>query len=109
MLVATGGVRATVTAAVPVSAPEVAVTVWGPPAVEPAVKSPELLMEPPPETDQAMDGWGESGCPYWSLTTAENDWVALVMTLAEAGETTTVVATGGGAVSVTVTLNPSVL
>jgi hypothetical protein len=46
------GVLVTVTLAVPLMPPDVAVTVNGPPAVE-AVKSPDPLIEPPPDTDQA--------------------------------------------------------
>ena len=53
----------TVTLAVPLTLPLVAVTVKGPPAVEPAVNRPEALIVPPPLTDQVKVGWGLSGLP----------------------------------------------
>jgi hypothetical protein len=53
----------TVTLAVPLTPPLAAVTVKGPPAVEPAVNSPEALMVPPPLTDQLNVGWGLIGLP----------------------------------------------
>ena len=58
-----GGGLVTVTLAVPLTLPLAAVTVKGPPAVEPAVNSPEALMVPPPLTDQLNVGWGLIGLP----------------------------------------------
>ena len=49
----------TVTCAVPDFPPEAAVTVKGPPAVAPAVKSPELFILPPPETVHVKVGCGD--------------------------------------------------
>ena len=51
-----GGGAVTVTLAVPLTFPLDAVTVKGPPAVEPAVNKPDALMVPPPLTDQAKVG-----------------------------------------------------
>ena len=53
----------TVTLAVPETLPLVAVTVNGPPAVEPAVNKPSVLIVPPPFTDQVNTGCGLSGWP----------------------------------------------
>ena len=58
-----GGALVTVTLAVPFTLPLDAVTVNGPPAVEPAVNSPEALMVPPPDTDQVNAGCGLIGFP----------------------------------------------
>jgi hypothetical protein len=56
----------TETRAVPEMLPLAAVTVKGPPTVL-AVNSPdELLIEPPPLTDQVNDGWGLIGLLFWS-------------------------------------------
>ena len=55
----------TETLAVPVRPPLAAVTVNGPPAVEPALNRPDEPIVPPPLTDQANDGCG-SGWLYWS-------------------------------------------
>jgi len=53
----------TVTLAIPLTPPLVAVTVNGPPAVLPAVKSPLLLIIPPPLAVQAKLGWGDMAFP----------------------------------------------
>ena len=53
----------TVTLAVPFRVPLVAVTVKGPPAVEPAMNKPDELMVPPPLTDQVNAGCGLIGLP----------------------------------------------
>jgi hypothetical protein len=53
----------TVTLAVPLTPPLAAVTVNGPPAVLPAVKSPLLLIVPPPLTVQLKLGCGTRGLP----------------------------------------------
>src|SRR6185436_8210119 len=81
----------TVTWAVPLTAPLVAVTVWGPPAVPPAVKRPAVSMVPPPETIQVKLGWLVSAVVNWSCAVAVNCWVAFVATLALAGATTMLV------------------
>ena len=57
-----GGTLVTVTLAVPLTVPLAAVTVNGPPAVEPAVNKPDELMPPPPLTDQVNVGCGLKGC-----------------------------------------------
>ena len=86
----------------PCTLPLVAVTVKGPPALEPAVKSPDDgPIEPPPLTDQVNEGCELSGWPNWSLPVAMNCCVAPVWTVAEAGDTVIDVSTGG---AVTVTL-----
>ena len=56
----------TVTLAVPFTPPLDAVTVNGPPLLDPAVNTPAWLMPPPPLTDQENAGWGLIGLPYWS-------------------------------------------
>jgi hypothetical protein len=53
----------TATLAVPLTPPLAAVTVYGPPAVLPAVKSPLLLIVPPPLTVQVKLGWGDMALP----------------------------------------------
>jgi hypothetical protein len=63
VMVVSTGAAVTVTLAVPVTLPLVAVTVKGPPAVEPAVNKPEALMLPPPLTDQVNVGCGFIGWP----------------------------------------------
>ena len=62
IVVKTGG-AVTVTLAVPLTLPLVAVTVKGPPAVAPAVNKPEVLIVPPPLTDQVKVGCGLIGLP----------------------------------------------
>jgi len=93
-----GGMLVTVTLAVPLTLPLDAVTVNGPPAVDPAVNRPEALMLPPPVTDQVNVGCGLSGWPNWSLPVAVNCWVLPVWTEALAGETVIDVRTGGALV-----------
>ena len=53
----------TVTLAVPFTLPLAAVTVKGPPAVEPAVNKPDALMLPP-LTDHVNEGCGLKGLLY---------------------------------------------
>ena len=53
----------TVTLAVPLTLPLAALTVYGPPAALPAVKSPLLLIVPPPLTVQLKLGCGTMGLP----------------------------------------------
>ena len=53
----------TVTLAVPLTLPLVAVTVKGPPAVAPAVNKPEALIVPPLLTDQVKVGCGLTRLP----------------------------------------------
>ena len=84
----------TVTLAVPFTLPLVAVTVNGPPALEPAVNRPEGLIEPPPLTDHVKEGCGLIGWPNWSLAVALNCCVAAVWTVAEVGDTVIDVSTG---------------
>ena len=62
IVVKTGG-AVTVTLAVPVTLPLVAVTVKGPPAVEPAVNKPAASIVPPPFADHPNAGCGLSGWP----------------------------------------------
>jgi len=88
------GVAVTVTLAVPLTLPLVAVTVNGPPAVEPAVNRPAVLIVPRPLTDQVNVGCGLIGLPNWSRPVALNCAVLSVCTKAEAGETVIVVRTG---------------
>jgi len=59
--VKSGGGAVTVTLALPLTLPLAAVTVKGPPAVEPAVNRPVELMVPPPLTDQVNVGCGLIG------------------------------------------------
>ncbi len=94
MEVSTGGL-VTVTLAVPLTLPLAAVTVKGPPAVEPAVNSPLELIVPPPLTDQVKVGCGFSGLPVWSLAVAVNCCVPPVTTEAEDGETVMLLRTDG--------------
>ena len=54
---------ATVAAAVPLTPPLVAVTVYGPPAVAPPENSPLELLIAPPETVQAKLGCELDGLP----------------------------------------------
>jgi hypothetical protein len=82
----------TVTAALPWTAPAVAVTVYGPPAVAPAVKSPEAPTVPPPVVAQAKVGCGRIAAPNWSRALAASCRLASTATLALAGETATLVA-----------------
>ena len=63
VMVVRTGVAVTVTLAVPFTLPLDAVTVKGPPVVEPAVNKPDELMEPPPLTDQVNVGCGLIGLP----------------------------------------------
>ena len=58
-----GGRLVTVTLAVPFTLPLAAVTVKGPPAVEPAVNKPDALIVPPPLTNQVNVGCGLNGLP----------------------------------------------
>ncbi len=84
-LVICGATIATVTEAVPKMEPDWALTVKGPPAVPPAVKSPELLMVPPPVTDQLnprVIGWLN-----WFIAKALNCWVRPVGTVTDDGVT----------------------
>ena len=94
------GTVVTVTLAVPLTLPLVAVTVKEP-AVEPAVNKPAVLMVPPPLTVQVNVGCGLTGWPNWSRPVAVNCCVPPVCTDALAGATVIVVRTGG---AVTVTL-----
>ena len=57
------GVNVTVTLAVPLTLPLVAVTVNGPTGVLPAVNSPLPLIVPPPLTVQVKLGCGTSAFP----------------------------------------------
>jgi hypothetical protein len=57
------GKPVTVTLAVPLTVPLVAITVKGPPAVEPAVNRPPVVIVPPPLTDQVNGGRGVIGWP----------------------------------------------
>jgi hypothetical protein len=57
------GGAVTLTFAVPVTLPLDALTVNGPPAVDPAVKRPLESMVPPPLTDQVMVGCVAIGWP----------------------------------------------
>jgi hypothetical protein len=54
----------TVTLAVPFTPPLDAVTVNGPPLLDPAVNTPAELMTPPPFTNQENAGCGLIGLPY---------------------------------------------
>jgi hypothetical protein len=84
-----------VTWAVPFTLPLAAVTVNGPPAVEPAVNNPAALMVPPPtDTPQVNVGCGLIATRFWSYPVAVNCWVLPVCTEALAGETVIVVRTG---------------
>src|SRR5438132_13699159 len=83
----TTGVAMIVTPAIPLTPPLEAVTVKGPPAVPPAVKSPLVLMLPPPLTVQLNDGWAASATPNWSGAVAVNCCVAPVDTVALDGLT----------------------
>lgn len=58
-----GDTLVTVMLAVPVTLPLVAVTVYGPPAVVPAVNDPDAPIVPPPLIDQVNAGCGLSGWP----------------------------------------------
>jgi hypothetical protein len=82
----------TVTVAVLLWPPLEAVTVYGPPAALPAVKSPLGLIVPPPVTVHANPGWVANAVPNWSLALAVNCWVAPLPTLALAGDTAMLVA-----------------
>ena len=84
----------TVTLAVPLTLPLVAVTVNGPPAVEPAVNRPAVLIVPPPLTDQVNAGCGVIGWPNWSRPVAVSCWVLPVCTGALAGAIMIVARTG---------------
>ena len=97
IVVRTGGAAVTETLAVPVRPPLAAVTVNGPPAVEPALNRPDELIVPPPLTDQANDGCGLRAWPYWSSPVALNPCVPPVWTDALDGATVIVVRTGGAA------------
>jgi len=90
-----------VTLAVPLTLPLAAVTVKGPPPVEPAVNNPDELMVPPPLTDQVNVGCGLTGLPNWSNPVAVNCCVPPVATEALLGATVIFVRTGA---AVTVTL-----
>ena len=69
---AVGVTAVTETLAVPLIPPLVAVTVYGPPAVVPAVNRPLALMVPPPDTDQLKVGWGLRLVANWSRAVAVN-------------------------------------
>ena len=58
-----GAVFPTVTLAVPLRPPPVAVTVYGPPVVFPAVKRPAALIVPPPLTVHVNVGCDASATP----------------------------------------------
>src|SRR5436305_780639 len=92
------GAAVTVTLAVPLTLLLAAATVKGPPAVEPAVNSPELLMVPPPLTDQVNAGCGVIGLPNGSRPVAVNCCGLPTCTEALAGESAIVVRTGGALV-----------
>ncbi len=62
-IVKSGGALVTVTLAVPFTLPLDAVTVKGPPALEPAVNKPDELIVPPPLAVQLNVGCGLSGWP----------------------------------------------
>src|SRR6476646_1692798 len=93
MVVRTGG-AVTVTAAVPCTEPLVAVTVNGPPAVEPAVNRPAWLTVPPPLTDQVNEGCGFIGWPFWSSPVALHCFVPPAPSEALDGEIVMEVSTG---------------
>ena len=63
LIVVSTGVTVTVTLAVPLTLPLVAVTVNGPPAALPAVNSPLLEIVPPPPTVQPKLGCGTRALP----------------------------------------------
>ena len=63
LIVVNTGVTVTVTLAVPLTLPLVAVTVNGPPAALPAVNSPLLEIVPPPPTVQPKLGCGTRALP----------------------------------------------
>ena len=84
----------TVTLAEPLTLPLVAVTVNGPPAVEPAVNRPAALIVPPPPTDQVNAGGGLIGWPNWSRPVAPKCARPSIATEAVAGDTLIVVSTG---------------
>ncbi|EFK95337.1 hypothetical protein LDC_2658 [sediment metagenome] len=79
----------TVTLAVPLLPLLDAVTVYGPPAVAPAVNTPEALIVPPPDTLHVKIAL--IAVPNWSLPAAVNVCVPPVTTLALDGVTATVV------------------
>ena len=93
MLVRRGG-AVTVTDAVPFTEPLVAVTVNGPPATDPAVNRPVVLILPP-VTVQPNEGCGFIGWPFWSVPVALNCFVPPVVTVVLDGETEMAVRTGG--------------
>ena len=97
----TGGAAVTETLAVPVRPPLAAVTVNGPPAVEPALNKPDEPIVPPPLTDQPNDGCGLKAWPNWSRPVALNCCVPPAWTEALAGATVIVARTGGAAVTET--------
>ena len=66
VIVVRTGTAVTVTWAVPFTVPLAAVTVNGPPAVVPAVNSPDALTVPPLLTVQVNPGCGLSATPFWS-------------------------------------------
>jgi len=77
-----------VTLAVETREPEVAVTVYGPPALDPAVKRPvEALIDPPPLAVQLNAGCGDMAVPNWSFAVTVNCCVPFGTTEAVAGET----------------------
>ena len=87
MLVRTGGGAVTVTLAVPLTPPLAAVTVYGPPAVLPALKSPLPPIVPPPLTVQVKTGWDARTAPNWSDALAVKVWVPAAATEVEGGAT----------------------
>ena len=82
-----GATEVTVMLAVPLTRPLAALTRKGPPALGPALKSPDPLIVPPPLTDQVKAGWTVSGFPNGSSPVAVNCCVPFVGTDVEAGAT----------------------
>src|SRR4029079_8911849 len=83
----------TLTVADPETPLAAAVTVNGPPVVEPAVNSPDWEIVPPVAV-HANDGWTDSGRPNWSSARAANCWLAPTASDVLVGETAIDVRTG---------------
>ena len=78
-----GALFVTVTVAVALAVPDVAVTVNGPPAVSPAVKTPAVSMVPPPLMLQVIG----NAVPNWSVAFPVNVLVPRTETVAVVGVT----------------------
>src|SRR5436190_2180258 len=91
VIVVSTDVTATETLDAPLTEPLEAVTVYGPPAVEPAVKRPLPLTVPPPLTVQGNAGCVASALPNWSFAVAVNCCVAPPETVALEGATAMVI------------------